>query len=246
MSRIFVRALVVLLAGSACFSDPGSSETSNGPGSTSTAASVAPTDTGADSTSTPGTSPTDVDPTGSTSTTGGDASPFVFPTAPLDAYVQIDRHGAVEAGTAGIAAAQGLGFTMGSDITIRDAYNASDPVADKAGIWLAEITQSMTFFHNALDDDMAALGLVPATLEETLAQAGPVIIPDAIKYDPTLPTAYPNGRRLEDPVVDLTLAAVLLKIQPSQPLLLFADIPLNPPANDVPFRPEFPFLAAPH
>jgi hypothetical protein len=244
MSRIVVRTLVVLLLGSACFSDQGSSETTDGVASTSTAASA--TSTSAPTTSSPGTSPTEVDPTGNTPTTGGEPSPFIFPTAPLDAYVQIDRHGAVEAGTAGILAAQGLGFNVGSDLALRDAYNASDPAADAAGTWTDEIVASMTFFHSALDDDMTALNLVPATLEDTLLQAGPVIIPDTIKYDPTRPTAYPNGRRLEDPVVDLTFAAVLLKLGPDQPLSLFADLPLNPPANDVPFKPEFPFLAAPH
>jgi len=87
---------------------------------------------------------------------------------------------------------------------------------------------------------------VPATIEETVAQAGPVIVPDTIKYDPSMPTAYPNGRTLEDPVVDITLAAVLLRLGPEQPLSLLADLPLNPPENDVPFEAEFPYLAPPH
>ena len=90
------------------------------------------------------------------------------------------------------------------------------------------------------------LKLVPASFDETIAQAGPVIIPDTIKYDPTKPTAYPNGRKLEDPVVDITLAAVLLKLGGNQPLDILAKLPLNPPANDKPFLAEFPYLAAPH
>jgi len=182
---------------------------------------------------------TDTDPT-----TGGDE--FEFPDDPYGDYTQIDRHGAVEAGTAGIAAPEGLGFNRGSDISIRDEYNASNPVEDAAGMWLGEIGASVTFFHGALDDDLEALGLVPATIEETVAQAGPVIVPDTIKYDPSMPTAYPNGRTLEDPVVDITLAAVLLRLGPEQPLSLLADLPLNPPENDVPFEAEFPYLAPPH
>jgi hypothetical protein len=179
----------------------------------------------------------------STTTGGGDDS-FVFPTDPYDAYTQIDRHGAVEAGTAGILASQGLGFNPGSDIALRDDYNASNPAEDAAGMWLGEIAASLTFFHDAFDDDLMALGLVPATLDQSVAQAGPVIVPDTIKYDPSLPTAYPNGRALTDPVVDITLAAVLLDLN-AHPVSLFADLPLNPPENDVPFLDELPYRRAP-
>lgn len=175
--------------------------------------------------------------------TGDD--PFAFPTDPYDAYTQIDRHGAVEAGTAGILASQGLGFNPGSDIALRDDYNASNPEEDAAGMWLPEIQASVEFFHDALDDDMMALGLTPATVDQSLAQAGPVIVPDTIKYDPSMPTSYPNGRALTDPVVDITLAAVMLDLE-THSLTTFADLPLNPEANDVPFLDEFPYLAPPH
>ncbi len=171
----------------------------------------------------------------------------MFPDDPIDAYEQIDRHGAVEAGTAGIAAAGGLGFSPGQAdmIKIRDAYNASNPEEDVAEMWLGEIAKSIMFFHAALDDDLMMLKLTPATFAETVAQAGPVIIPDTIKYDPKLPTAYPNGRKLEDPVVDITLAAVLLSLK-VHPLDFFVKLPLNPPKNDVAFVAEWPYLAPPH
>jgi hypothetical protein len=170
--------------------------------------------------------------------TGG----YVFAADPPSAYTQIERHAAVEAGTAGIAAAAGLGSAP-----IRDDYNASNPEEDAAGMWLEEITASMTDLHAALDDDLTGLGLTPATVEETLAQAGPVIVPDTIKYNPDLPTSYPNGRALEDQAVDVTFAAVLLRLsEGGHSLTTFADLPLNPPANDVPFKSSFPFLADPH
>lgn len=191
--------------------------------------------------------PTTVGPTSTTdpdTDTGGDG--FIFPDDPIEDYEQIDRHGAVEAGTAGIRASQGLGFNPGSDITIRDAYNASNPVEDAAMMWFGEIAESVTFFHDALDDDVMKAGLTPATIQETVAQAGPVILPDTIKYDPSKPTAYPNGRTLTDPVVDITLAAVLVKLGGNTPLSVLADLPLNPPKNDVDFQKEFPFLAPPH
>jgi len=182
---------------------------------------------------------------GSETTSGED--PFVFPTDPYDAYTQIDRHGAVEAGTAGILASQGLGLLPGQDVALRDEYNASNPVEDANGLWLDEITESVQFFHDSFDDDLEALMLVPATVNETVQQAGPVIVPDTIKYDPAVATSYPNGRALTDPVVDITLAAVLLDLgAPGQTLDLFAGLPLNPPANDVAFGEEFPYLAPPH
>lgn len=208
----------------------------------STTVSGSTTDTPTTDNSTTAGPTTTVDP--DTGSTGGDPG-FVFPQNPFSDYEQIDRHGAVEAGTAGIGAKEGLGFTPGQDVTIRDAYNASNPAEDIAQKWVPEIAKSVMFFHGALDDDLIGLKLTPATFDESIAQAGPVIIPDTIKYDPSKPTAYPNGRKLEDPVVDITLAAVLLSLK-KHPLDTFVKLPLNPPKNDVAFSPDWPYLAPPH
>jgi hypothetical protein len=178
---------------------------------------------------------------------------FTFDTTPYDSYIQVERHGAVEAGTVGIALAAGLGpgfpnaFDPDSDanIDIRDDYNASNPVEDAALMWAPEIINSVGVIQGALADDLAALMLDAATGNEAVAQAGPVIIPDTIKYDPANPVGYPNGRALEDQVVDITIAAALLDLN-THPITLFADLPLNPPANDVPFSKTFPYLAPPH
>lgn len=199
-----------------------------------------------DTTNGPTVDPDTTSPTSTTEppdTTTGDPG-FNFPTNGFDEYTQIDRHAAVEAGTAGIRASGGLGLN-GEDIAIRDAYNASNPTEDAAMMWLGEIADSIMFFHDNIDDDITGLGLTPATFDQTVAQAGPVILPDTIKYDATKPTGYPNGRALTDQVVDITLAAVLLDLS-VHPLDLFAQLPLNPPENDVPFGAEFPFLAPPH
>ena len=184
------------------------------------------------------------DNVGGDGTGGNNPAGYDFATEDYDAYTQIDRHGAVEAGTAGILAPAGLGLG-GEDLSTRDDYNASNPVDDAAGMWIPEIAASVNFFHDNIDDDLIGLGLTPATFDQSVAQAGPVIVPDAIKYDPSMPTAYPNGRKLEDPVVDITLAAVLLDLG-VHPLNLFASLPLNPPENDVEFKSTFPFLADPH
>lgn len=170
------------------------------------------------------------------------SSKFVFAAGGPETYTQIDRHGAVEAGTVGIAATAGLGIAP-----IRDLYNKSNPVEDASGKWVSEITKSVTDLHGALDDDLTSLGLVPASVATSLAQAGPVIVPDVIHYNPDLPTSYPNGRNLTDQVVDLTVAAALLDLSVSgQTLRTFADLPLNPAANDVEFKSNFPYLADPH
>jgi len=181
---------------------------------------------------------------------GGSAESFTFDSTPYGNYVQVERHGAVEAGTVGIALAAGLGpkypHVMGADdISMRDAYNASNPAEDAANKWAGEISNSVDTLQKVLKDDLTGLGLTPANLATALAQAGPVIIPDTIKYDPTKPVAYPNGRALEDQVVDITIAAALLDLS-VHPLSFFADLPLNPPANDVPFKSTFPYLADPH
>jgi hypothetical protein len=167
---------------------------------------------------------------------------FAFSTEGPEAFTVIDRHGAVEAGTVGIAAAAGLG-----QAPVRDLYNASNPVEDAQGRWVSVITQSLIDLHAAIDDDLIGAGLIPASVETGLAQAGPVIVPDVIRYNPDLPTSYPNGRALTDQVVDLTIAAALLDLgQGGQNLRTLADLPLNPPSNDVEFKSSFPYLADPH
>lgn len=248
-------ALLVSLTGCPGEDNETESATNMTPGTTTQTTPGTTTDPGTTTTGEMTTEPTSgpsTDPTSTTtmttdptSGTTGEPGGYNFPDNPVGDYTQIDRHAAVEAGTAAILAPAGLGLN-GEDIKLRDMYNASNPVEDAAGKWVPEIEKSVTFFHDALDDDIMGLQLVPATVQETLMQAGPVIVPDTIKYDATKPTGYPNGRALTDQVVDITLAAVLLKLGPDQPLTLFADLPLNPPQNDVEFMAEFPFLAPPH
>jgi len=73
-----------------------------------------------------------------------------------------------------------------------------------------------------------------------------MIIPDTLKLDLARPSGFPNGRDLDDPVVDILLAMLLLDLNVSgQSTLTFANLPLNPPGNDRPFTTTFPFLAPP-
>jgi len=75
----------------------------------------------------------------------------------------------------------------------------------------------------------------------TVAQA---VVPDTLTLTLSAASGFPNGRRLSDPVIDVTLAVIFLDLSVNGPGTL-AGLPLNPAANDRPFRTSFPYLAAP-
>lgn len=70
-----------------------------------------------------------------------------------------------------------------------------------------------------------------------------LVVPDAVTIDLSAPSGFPNGRRLTDSVIDITLAVLLLDLT-QEPATRLASLPLGPQANDLPFRPNFPYLAA--
>jgi hypothetical protein len=75
----------------------------------------------------------------------------------------------------------------------------------------------------------------------TVAQA---VVPDTLTINLAAASGFPNGRKLADPVIDVTLAVIFLDLTKTGADTL-AKLPLNPPANDLPFRSAFPYLAAP-
>ncbi len=253
--KAILGAFILVGAVTGCGDD--SADGSGGGGIGGEAATTSTTTTGPTTSTTTATSVTTTTSTGGDGGgggtgeggSGGDPLVFSFADNAFDEYAQIDRHGAVEAGTVGIETEKGLGLN-GEDITLRDTYNAATPEDDIAGDFIPEISANVGLLHSLLDADLISLGLDPATNTQTVTQAGPVLIPDTIKYDPSAPTGYPNGRNLEDQVVDISLAAVLLDLG-THPITAFSENPalgdsLNPPANDVEFDAEFPYLAAPH
>ncbi|MBA2661035.1 MAG: DUF4331 family protein [Bradymonadaceae bacterium] len=166
-------------------------------------------------------------------------------------------------------------------IESKTAYNRATPADDAAGLFAAEIVASVAGLHSdaiEIDSDLRALGLVPCTMDDppsadgqcvsqdilaNLGGGGPspaaLVIPDTIKINRTADSGFPNGRRLADPVIDVTLAILLLDMgavteggDPQTPFIFTpggAVGPLNPPANDVgdgSFPDEFPFLHPPH
>jgi hypothetical protein len=83
--------------------------------------------------------------------------------------------------------------------------------------------------------------VVPGTGGATVAS---LVVPDVLTLDLNSSAGFPNGRRLPDPVIDITLAVLFLDLR-THPADTLARVPVNPPANDLPFRANFPYLAAP-
>ena len=70
-----------------------------------------------------------------------------------------------------------------------------------------------------------------------------LVVPDTVKLDVTKPNGFPNGRQLNDPVIDITLAVLFLDLT-KHPANLLASLPLNPPGNTETLPSTFPYLGA--
>lgn len=170
------------------------------------------------------------------------ADPFVFATDGAAAYTQVDRMGMPAIATA--------------VISNKDAYNAGSPTDDAALKFAGDIVTNVSGIHAALDDDLTGLGLVPCTVDPNdpfnavtsscVVQAAPLVVPDTLKIDTAAAAGFPNGRKLADPVIDVTLAVVLLDLgAPGQTAASLVGA-LNPKANDKAFSATVPYLATPH
>jgi hypothetical protein len=187
---------------------------------------------------------------------GMDATLFDFRADAPAAYTRVDRMGMPAVATALVSAAG------------KEAYNDADPnddvTAGAGGLPMfvgPEIAPSLAGLHSALADDFTSLGLTACAQNDggtfdvipcatqTVGNGGPsvlsLVVPDTLTLDVNAPSGFPNGRRLEDPVIDVTLAVILLDLTTHAPDLL-ASLPLNPPSNDVQFSADFPYLAYPH
>jgi hypothetical protein len=177
--------------------------------------------------------PTTGDPTTGDPTTGG-GDPFVFDETPPENLAQVDRMGMPAVATAVISAG------------MKDAYNEATPVDDAASKFAPDIIANITGLHAALDDDLIGLKLTPCDPGTScVAQGAPLVLPDTLKVDVATASGFPNGRRLADPVIDVTLAVIFLDLS-VHAVDTFANLPLNPSANDKEFLPDFPYLATPH
>jgi hypothetical protein len=164
----------------------------------------------------------------------GESARFAFADADFADYARVDRMAMPAVGTA--------------VIMDKEAYNQADPADDAAGDFVDQITTSVEGLHMALDDDLTDAGLVPCAPQSCVDdQAGALVVPDTLKIDTTEPSGFPNGRRFEDPVIDVTLAVLLLDLSvDDQDATKLAGLPLNPPENDLGFDGSFPYIPAPH
>lgn len=120
----------------------------------------------------------------------------------------------------------------------KDAFNEADPAND-VDAYLATAEATIAGLREAIDatfgssQDGGPLGdLMPADV------AG-AVIPDVVTIDFSQPVGFPNGRTLEDDVIDAALGLVLNRGAA-------AGISDGVDANDVAFRSSFPYLAEPH
>lgn len=70
-----------------------------------------------------------------------------------------------------------------------------------------------------------------------------LVVPDTLTLNLATDSGFPNGRLLSDPVIDVTLAVILLDLTQQTPTD-FVGAGLNPEGNDADFRTSFPYLAA--
>lgn len=172
---------------------------------------------------------------------GTDGNEFVFADNAASAYSRVDRMGMPAIATA--------------VITSKDAYNEGDPADDANLAFAGEIVTNVDGLHAALDDDLTGLNLVPCTVNpenpfdaatsSCITQAAPLVVPDTLKIDITAASGFPNGRLLTDPVIDVTLAVVLLELGANGQNAT-SLVGVNPPANDKAFLSSTPYLATPH
>ncbi len=165
---------------------------------------------------------------------------FVFRTEPYIDYTRIDRMGMPAVATALLATNEK-----------KEDFNDDDPVDDVSagGKYVPDFTARLAALHNALDAQLIALGKAPATVLGALQVGGPLIVPDVLTLNTAADAGFPNGRKLDDLAIDITLAVLLLdKDNPANVNWprTFGDIPLNPDGNAGGFRGNFPYLFTAH
>ena len=121
---------------------------------------------------------------------------------------------------------------------MKDAFNRADPAADAADFRATGQATIDTLrgvvdglFGNAQDG--GPLG------DLTSEQVATALIPDVVTIDFSQPVQFPNGRRLQDDVIDAALGVVLNRGGA-------AGIGDAINGNDVSFSDSFPYMAAPH
>ncbi len=213
--------------------------------------------------------------TDSGTTTDGGSEGFNFRTDAPSAYTQVDRSGMPAVSTALVSAPMKNAYNAGSPANDVMGTDCANDVTTCT--WAGEFVNSLTGIHQLtpnggvpLDDQLESLGLTAcgnsnedggsalACVAQEVAtdlMVARLVVPDVITIDTGADAGFPNGRRLSDPVMDITLAILLLDLSvDNQGAGTFLDLdpdmdgdqPLNPDANDIPFKTAFPYVADPH
>jgi Domain of unknown function (DUF4331) len=117
----------------------------------------------------------------------------------------------------------------------KDEYNVASPLADSQGQFASDIVASaMRLGTNSSNIDLLASLAVTRgdflRLRTTMANSGP-------GGGDTVGTGFPNGRRLQDDVIDIELAVI------TNGALMTGD---SVNGNELPYRNVFPFFAPSH
>lgn len=191
-------------------------------------------------------------------------------------YTRVDRMGMPAVATALVSSGMKNNYNDGNPSEAAGGDQAL--VMTSFGMlptWAPEFATNLLGIHMALNDDLATLGLTPCGMAaptalgdilgcatQTVGAGGPAVLnlvaPDTLQIDTTAAAGFPNGRRLADPVIDVTLAIVLLNTTTHAPTTFVTfdrdgsgPIPagLNPTRNDVAegvFLTTFPYLHPAH
>jgi hypothetical protein len=210
-------------------SHDGTTSITTSPESSATASTTAPATTGSPTEPCP---PLNADETGVNALTGNNG--FSFSDTPYCDYVQIDR----------------VAVPLMRTLLIKfEAYATTTPEDDHAPTpeLISEIVTELGSLNADLGAALTSAGLTPCAVGSCYVQVTPLLFRVGLRVDPGAPFGFRNGRRLDDPVPDLVLARMLLDLQNEEADHdAFAQLPLNPPANDVPFDEAWPYLAEPH
>lgn len=186
-----------------------------------------------------------------------DPTVFTFRTDAITSYAKVDRMGGPATTTALLRPGAAGGNT-------RQQANLTDPADD--GQYAPEYINTLRTLHYKLGPQLKGLGIAtcgvvpsppPATADSTVdvskcvnqALAMAHVIPDVLRLDTSRASVYPNGRNLEDPVVDRLLAIALLDLTDPAATCFGGTCTLNtlvgslnPAASDPKPLTSFPYL----
>jgi len=120
----------------------------------------------------------------------------------------------------------------------KDAFNRADPADDEAD-FRATGQSTIETLRGAVDGVFGSAQDGGPLGDLTPEQVATALIPDVVTIDFSQPVQFPNGRRLQDDVINAALGVVLNRGAS-------AGISDAIDSNDKAFASTFPYLAAPH